>query len=157
MAEASTGMSMIAFSHLYPDLSPLSWENMLFAKDTLTFAPRSQEAFHDACPDQLFEKYYVLSKLQSKQFGQCCLLGSLNFIGIGWLRQSIGRGGLLEISNRGLCVIADGVLAVLYFYAKLFFALPLARLVVFVICCNYFVRRRNERRTIVAKALEDVP
>ena len=157
MAEASTGMSMNAYSHLYPDLSPLSWDNMLFAKDTLTFAPRSQEAFHDACPDQLYEKYYVLSKLQSKQFGQCCLLGSLNFIGIIWLRQSIGRGGLLEISNRTLYVIADGVLAVLYFYAKLFFALPLARLVVFVICCNYFVRRRNERRTIFAKALEDVP
>ena len=152
MAEASTEIN--TFGHLYPDLSSLSWENMLFAKDTLTFAPRSQEAFHDACPDQLFEKYYVLSKLQSKQFGQCCLLGSLNFIGIVWLRQSIGRGGLLEISNRGLCVIADGVLAVLYFYAKLFFALPLARLVVFVICCNYFVRRRNERRTIVAKALD---
>ena len=157
MAEASTGMSMNAFSHLYPDLSPLSWENMLFAKDTLTFAPRSQEAVHDACPDQLYEKYYVLSKLQSKQFGQCCLLGSLNFIGIVWLRQSIGRDGLLQISNRTLYVIADGILAVLYFYAKLFFALPLARLVVFVVCCNYFVRRRNERRTIVAKALEDVP
>ena len=65
-----------------------------------------------------------------------------------------GRGGLLEISKRALYATADGILAVLYFYSKLFFALPLARLVVFVVCCNYcFVRRRNERRAGVASEL----
>jgi hypothetical protein len=173
MSEASTGVNpstMNSFSHLYPDLSMLSWENMLFAKDSFVLGGTSSrsdsslgqqhqqqrsssERFH-ACPDQLYEKYHVLTKLQPKQFWQCCLLGSLNFIGIFWLRQSIGRGGLLEISNRAFYATADGILAVLYFYAKLFFALPLARVVVFVACCNYFVRKRNERRAGVASAVK---
>lgn len=164
MAEASTTTSTTvnSFSHLYPDLSPSTWEHMLYAKDS-PFALGGNASDDqrlslrdglNACPDQLYEKYFVLTKLQSKQFGQCCLLGLLNFIGIFWLRQSIGRDGLLEISNRALYTTADGILAVLYFYAKLFFALPLARLVVFVVCYNYcFVRRRNERRAGVAGEL----
>ena len=171
MAEASTMTTEInSFSHLYPDLSPFTWERMLYANGSLfalgngnttsssigtsTQRPLSMRDGFNACPDQLYEKYHVLTKLQSKQFFQCCLLGFLNFIGIFWLRQSIGRGGLLEISNRPLYATADGILAVLYFYSKLFFALPLARLVVFVVCCNYcFVRRRNVRRAAVASEL----
>ena len=165
MAEASMTTTANSFSHLYPDLSPFVWERMLYAKDSPyalggnTNGSGNQRSLSmrdgfNACPDQLYEKYHVLTKLQSKQFGQCCLLGFLNFIGIFWLRQSIGRGGLLEISNRALYATADGILAVLYFYSKLFFALPLARLVVFVVCCNYcFVRRRNERRAGVASEL----
>ena len=165
MAEASMTTTANSFSHLYPDLSPFVWERMLYAKDSPhalggnTNGSGNQRSLSmrdgfNACPDQLYEKYHVLTKLQSKQFGQCCLLGFLNFVGIFWLRQSIGRGGLLEISNRALYVTADGISAVLYFYSKLFFALPLARLVVFVVCCNYcFVRRRNERRAGVASEL----
>ena len=168
MAETSSGiinptMTLNSFSHVYPDLSPLTWETMIYAKDSSFLLggsassrdhPSTTRNGLNACPDQLYEKYHVLTKLQSKQFGQVLLLGSLNFIGIFWLRQSIGRGGLLEISNRRLYATADGILAVLYFYAKLFFALPLARLVVFVLCCNIFVRRRNERRAGVASELE---
>ena len=155
VAEASNGLTTSCSFDTCGD-AVHSWEDMLYSKDSLEAGSQRLDSQRRSgeCPKQLHERRHALTKLQPKQFGQCCLLGALNFIGIYWLRQSIGGGGLLEISNRGLHTTADSVLAVLYFYAKLFFVLPLGRLGI-VVAFNFFINKRNKRRASLAKALEE--
>mmetsp|Transcript_6162 Transcript_6162/g.12862 ORF Transcript_6162/g.12862 Transcript_6162/m.12862 type:complete len:592 (-) Transcript_6162:12-1787(-) len=160
IAEAASGMTWSRDFYTC-DHTASSWDNILYSNPSSLEGPGqrldggngSQQCLDDY-PKQLFERPHVLTKLQRKQFGQCVVLGALNYIGVYWLRQSIRPGGLLEISNQALLfTTADGVLSVLHFYAKLFFALPLGRLALIVLC-NYFISERNRRRASLAEALE---
>ena len=47
-------------------------------------------------PRYLHEKPFVLTELTQHQFGQCALLGLLNFVGIIWVQSAMLPGGLLE-------------------------------------------------------------
>lgn len=119
-------------------------------------------------PTHLYERPFVLTRLSQRQFGQCVLLGAMNFLGVLWVRGTVSPGGLLELPvataaattkrasrrRRGegmgdiLVVLAPfilGLLKVLNFYAVLFFLLPVFRLVILAVR-NKFVDGRNRRR-----------
>ena len=120
-------------------------------------APRSAESPAGAqapsrIPPFLRERRHVLTRMNPRQFSQCCLLGVLNFAGVLLLRGSIGKGGLLEIRAGALYSVARDMLGVFVFYAKVFILLPLGRLG--LICwLNSRVDRRNARRKAAAKRL----
>ena len=123
----------------------------------------------DGIPLYLYERPFVLTQLSRQQFGQCVLLGLLNFFGVIWIQNAISPGGLLQLpvitagassatssskrrrrkGNDTLIAATSfmilGLFKILRFYAGLFFALPLFRLVI-ISLRNYFVQRRNERR-----------
>jgi len=124
----------------------------------------------DGTPLYLYEPFFVLTELSRQQFGQCVFLGLLNFVGVVWIQNALSPGGLLQLpvaaavtataasgSSRRrkrqgsdtLIVAASflilGLFKILRFYAGLFFAIPLSRLVI-ILLRNYGVQRRNERR-----------
>mmetsp|Transcript_8370 Transcript_8370/g.12574 ORF Transcript_8370/g.12574 Transcript_8370/m.12574 type:complete len:583 (+) Transcript_8370:37-1785(+) len=124
----------------------------------------------DGTPLYLYERTFVLTGLSKEQFGQCVFLGLLNFVGVVWIQNALSPGGLLQLpvaaavtataasgSSRRrkspgsdtLIVAASflilGLFKILRFYAGLFFAIPLSRLVI-ILLRNYGVQRRNERR-----------
>jgi len=123
----------------------------------------------DGTPLYLYEPFFVLTELSRQQFGQCVFLGLLNFVGVVWIQNALSPGGLLQLpvaaaaatavsgSSRQrkrqgsdtLIVAASflilGLFKILRFYAGLFFAIPLSRLVI-ILLRNYGVQRRNERR-----------
>ncbi|KAL3812082.1 hypothetical protein ACHAXA_002779 [Cyclostephanos tholiformis] len=116
----------------------------------------------DDTPKYLHEKPYVVTDLTRQQFGQCVLLGLLNYVGIVWIQNATMPGGLMELpvpgnfprsstagSTSSLIVIASffvlKLLNTLRFYAGFFISLPLCRLVI-VLIRNYACRKRNERR-----------
>ncbi len=113
-------------------------------------------------PTYLYEQPFVLTELTREQFGQCVLLGLLNFCGVIWALNSMKPGGLLSIPMAGpsfsgssqlsaISLIAVlKLLQVLRFYAAFFFALPLCRLVV-VSVRNCNVQRRNKLRSDLLK------
>jgi hypothetical protein len=98
------------------------------------------------------EQRHVLTKLSRKQFGQCCILNILNYIGILMLWKSIEKGGILEIKNVALFGAASTVLSMLKFYARLFFTVPFSRAVV-ILVLNFRVTKRNEKRRFFAEQL----
>ena len=105
-------------------------------------------------PSFLKEDRLVFTKLQSKHFYRCLGLGVLNFLGVLWFAQSLEPGGILEPSlGAAGAALKWGVIPVLRFYAKLFFALPAARLS-WIMGCNLFRKKRNVRREELACALK---
>ncbi|KAL7538106.1 hypothetical protein ACHAXR_008293 [Thalassiosira sp. AJA248-18] len=120
-------------------------------------------------PDYLYERPFVLTQLSRQQFGQCALLGLLNFVGIIWIQNAMMPGGLLDLSvsaasrtrkrsggSSGSLIAFAAVLVlklmhILRFYAGLFFAIPLCRLVI-VLIRNYLVEKRNKRRMSFVRA-----
>ena len=126
-------------------------------EEEFNFGGSSIDASNDT-PGYLHEKPFVLTELTQHQFGQCSLLGLLNFVGIVWVQSAMSPGGLLELpattsrSPTGvgsLIAIASflllKLLKVLRFYAGFFLTLPLCRLVT-VLIRNNTCRKRNERR-----------
>jgi hypothetical protein len=109
-------------------------------------------------PSYWKEPYYWFTKLPSAQFFYCLGLGLLNAIGVYSLGQSLLPSGALGPLVRGTLrsVLVGGLLPVLRFYALLFFALPLGRLVL-VAWCNRVRRRRNAQRQGLAEELALVP
>eukprot|EP00804_Cyclotella_cryptica_P020167 CCRYP_010886-RA/>CCRYP_010886-RA protein AED:0.03 eAED:0.03 QI:0/-1/0/1/-1/1/1/0/643 len=115
-------------------------------------------------PQYLHEKPKVLTLLSQNQFGQCLLLGLLNYVGIVSVQSALMPGGLFDLSSSASSgnsryrkrstgdfwisfgsVVLLKLLKILRFYANLFFLLPLCRLVI-VLIMNYFIDRRNRRR-----------
>lgn len=106
-------------------------------------------------PRYFYERPFVLTELSQQQFGQCALLGLLNFIGIVWIQNAVEPGGLLEMPvaskrrSRGWMIavsfLITGLLRILRFYAGLFFLLPLCRLIILLIR-NAGIERRNHKR-----------
>jgi hypothetical protein len=123
-------------------------------------------------PQYLYENPKFFTQLSQQQFGQCCFLGLLNYIGILSVQAALDPGGLFDLTliaglddaagsnattssrrrrrqNNTLLVFACAfvlkLLKVLRFYANLFVVLPLLRLGM-VLITNYCIERRNQRR-----------
>eukprot|EP00977_Amphora_coffeiformis_P005425 scaffold1151_cov152-Amphora_coffeaeformis.AAC.1 len=105
-------------------------------------------------PTSLREPYYHFTKLTSAQFMYCLGLGLLNAFGVYWLAQSLQPAGALGPLVQGTLrtLLVGGLLPILSFYAKLFFALPAGRLVL-VAYLNHVRRQRNEKRENLSRAL----
>ena len=127
-----------------------SWESLLYGNASFV---RKEEP--SDLPTFLKESFHRLTKMTAKQFTYCCLLGTLNIIGVISLRQSISVGGVLEVPpTTPLGVfLHKGLVPVLLFYAVLFFVLPLARLAV-ILFLNSRIGQRNLLREYLAKSAQ---
>lgn len=131
--------------------------SILYKEDAEYYNFGSSVNATDDSPIYLYEQPFVLTELTRQQFGQCVVLGLLNFTGIIWAVNAMKPGGLLSISmadtsvasNSQLVTIASmfamKLLHVLRFYALFFLVLPLCRLMI-VVARNYYVQRRNKIR-----------
>jgi hypothetical protein len=132
------------------------WQAFFFSDDLLQEFSESGQR-HDGGQtngllEYLQEKYYVLTELSKKQFSQCCILNILNYIGIQMLRTAILKGGTLQIQNRSALSASNGLLSILDFYARLFFAIPLLRGMI-IAMLNLRVNQRNDKRKEFAENL----
>ena len=154
------------FAHSSSDMNVSS---VLYKEDEDTISNSITSSSSDGTPLYLCERPFVLTELSRQQFGQCLLLGLLNFVGVIWIQIALSPGGLLQLpvaaasaavasgSSRrrkrqgsdtlvaAASFLILGLFKILRFYAGLFFAIPLSRLVI-VLLRNYAVQRRNERR-----------
>lgn len=101
----------------------------------------------------LREEPYRLTRLTSRQFLHCVGLGTLNLVGVIWLRQS--QQTILALPPIVAYTFGRILLPLLVFYAILFFVLPLGRLLM-VVVWNHFRMERNVRRKKLADLLESV-
>ena len=132
------------------------WQAFFFSDDLLQdfngSGQRLDGAQTNGLPEYLQEKHYVLTELSKKQFSQCCILNILNYIGIQMLRTAISKGGTLQIQNRSALSASNGILLILDFYARLFFAIPLLRGMI-IAMLNLRVNQRNKKRKEFAENL----
>ena len=105
-------------------------------------------------PSYLCEERQVFSRLASKQFFHCLLIAVLNFLGVVWFAQSLNPGGILDASlgNFG-AALKWSLIPILQFYSKLFFTIPVLRLI-YILGWNQLCKRRNQRRKHLATLLE---
>jgi len=106
-------------------------------------------------PSWLVERRYRFTKLQTKQFLYCVSLGTINLVGVIWLRSSLQPpNGILQIRDGTwlATIIKNGLVPVLFFYALLFFVLPAARLLLITVL-NSRRKKRNQRRKQLASSL----
>ena len=99
-------------------------------------------------PKFLYERRHVLTKLTQSEFKKCILLNVLNYIGLLILWKSIhADGAVLKIQDKTSFKyhIIKSMLLMLFFYAKLFFALPLLRMITLMVL-NRNINTRNARR-----------
>lgn len=117
----------------------------------------SSENASNGTPEYLYEQPLMLTQLSRTQFGQCVLLGILNFVGIIWVQNALSPGGMFALplsaksvsGGRSLIALASVLLLkllnILRFYSKLFLLLPFSRMII-VVVRNLFVDKRNKRR-----------
>ena len=132
---------------------------MLHAHPNVTVSGRrTTRRTSESLPKYWKEPYYHFTKLTGAQFLYCLGLGLLNALGVFWFGQSLQPTGALGPLVQGTLrtVLVGGLLPVLSFYAKLFFALPLGRLLL-VNYLNYVRRRRNARREHLSAELRAAP
>ena len=153
----SLGSSKYSPPALFNNVDAGNFSSILYKEEEEFNFGSSIDTSNDT-PGYLHEKPFVLTELTRHQFGQCAMLGLLNFVGIVWAQSATMPGGLLELpattsrsptGGGSLIAIASFLLSkllkVLRFYAGFFVALPLCRLVI-VLIRNYTCRKRNERR-----------
>jgi len=143
--------------------------SVLYNEDDADSSSSTISSSSGGIPLYLYERPFVLTELSRQQFGQCVLLGLLNYFGVIWIQNALSPGGLLQLpvvaaavtsasgssrrrkrqGNDAFIAAASflvlGLFKILRFYAGLFFLIPLTRLVI-IFSRNYGVRRRNERR-----------
>jgi hypothetical protein len=102
---------------------------------------------NSAIPKYLYEKHHVLTKLTKSHFQKCIFLNIMNYIGLVMLWKSIHDGGVLEIQDRNSIkyTFVKSMLLMLDFYAKLFFCLPIFRMII-ILVLNRNIDIRNARR-----------
>ena len=83
----SLGSSEFAPSSLDTNIS-----SILYKEDEDTPMPTASSA-SDGIPLYLFERPFVLTELSRQQFGQCAILGLLNFFGVIWIQKALSPGG----------------------------------------------------------------
>jgi len=148
------------------DMNP----SVLYKEDEDTSSFITSSSSSDGIPLYLYERPFVLTQLSRQQFGQCVLLGLLNYFGVIWIQNALSSGGLLELPVVAAATVTAasgssrrrkrqgsdtfiaaasflilGLFKILRFYAGLFFLIPLSRLVI-ILLRNILVRKRNERR-----------
>lgn len=106
-------------------------------------------------PEYLVEERHMLTKMTKIDFYKCVLLNVVNYVGLLFLWASIQKGGVLEIQDHNSYVykIIRSTLLLLSFYAKLFFIIPLCRMMLLLVL-NHFINIRNERRKGFAHVLQ---
>jgi hypothetical protein len=102
-------------------------------------------------PKYLCEQPKPFSSLSRDHFSFCLLAIILNYFGVFWFSRSLESGGILEQRSFGNLLKA-GLIPVLWFYAKLFVAIPAGRLT-HVIVCNKLCKQRNKKREFLASQL----
>ena len=136
--------------------------SILYKEEVHDFGSSPDNTSNDMASEYLYERPFVLTELSRQQFGQCVMLGLLNFVGIVWIHSALMPGGLLQLplsasSSRSKPLLAFASMLVLKmfkilsFYSKVFLLLPLCRLVI-VLIRNYLVERRNKRRLNFVRA-----
>lgn len=129
-----------------------SWKNFFFMSDetgtqTTTLSSRSET------PSFLFERRKVFSSLSKQKFVHCLLVASLNLLGVLWFAQSLAPGGLLQESLGGFGhTLRSTLIPILWFYGRLFFAIPTVRLG-YILAWNRSCRSRNNQREKLAGEL----
>lgn len=164
--EFSQSLFSLGSSEFAPSSSNTKVSSILYKEDEDAFISMTSSS-SDGIPLYLYERPFVLTELSRHQFGQCFLLGLLNFFGVIWIQNALSPGGLLQLpvaaaaaasgsSRRRKHMGSDGMLAaasflilslfkILRIYAGLFFVIPMCRLVI-ILLRNYGVKKRNERR-----------
>ena len=104
-------------------------------------------------PKYFCEQPKTFSSLSRNHFSFCSLAIMLNYFGVFWFSQSLESGGILE-QNLGSFghLLKVGLIPVLWFYARLFVAIPAGRLA-HVIVCNKLCKQRNKKRQFLASQL----
>lgn len=130
-----------------------TWASLLY-----TEAENQTPRRCNSLPTFLKEERYRFTKLTSQQLMHCVVLGSLNLIGVIWFRQSISKGGVMEVplGTSFAKFLFHGLLPVLTFYSRLFFALPIGRLLL-ILMWNRFRRERNQRRAALVRRTLGTP
>jgi hypothetical protein len=127
-------------------------DSIFFIRETQVSSSNRDEL--NSLPDYLHEQRKVLTKLSSKQFYHCLFVAILNFIGVIWFAQSLEPGGILQQSLGAIGpTLKWGLIPVLLFYAKVFFLIPMVRLI-YIVVWNQFCTRRNTRRLKLATSLQ---
>ena len=128
-----------------------TWQAMLYSSNPTDEARmrRNTRVATSTVPSYLKEERYRFTQLTLQQLLHCLALGTLNWLGVFWLHQSVAPGGLLQLppstSSWFAALIRSGLLPVLHFYARLFFVLPTGRLLL-VMALNRRRYERNQRR-----------
>ena len=125
-----------------------SWQAMLYTTDDAQMR-RTPRVAAKCVPSYLKEERYRFTQLTLKQLLHCLALGTLNWLGVLWLHQSVAPGGILQLppstTSWFAALIRSGLLPTLHFYARLFFILPAGRLLL-VMALNRRRHERNQRR-----------
>lgn len=170
MNSTSQKLFSLGNSEFAPSSSDTNISSILYKEDEDTSMSTASSA-SDGIPLYLFERPFVLTDLSRDKFGQCAILGLLNFFGVIWIQKALSPGGLLQLPVAATAAAATastgsrrrkrqgnadnliaaasflilGLFEILRFYAGLFFAIPLCRLGI-ILLRNYGVQKRNERR-----------
>jgi len=128
----------------------MTWQSLLYTKSEERTPRRT-----NTIPSWMKEERYRFTQITSKQFLHCLFLGSLNFIGVFWLRQSVAPGGVIYLApgTPGASLVLKGLIPVLWFYARLFFALPAVRLLLIVGLNRLRIKRNKRRANLVVRTL----
>jgi hypothetical protein len=148
MAESNAAPQLVDYYEFQED-KELDFRSVFYKCE-----PISARSTVRSLPSYLKESKYRLTKHSQQQFIHCVVVGALNLVGVFWLGQSISTGGYLEVYDRApyALFLKDVLLPALRFYALLFFALPMSRLVV-VLVLNFRRHKRNVCRAKLAEAL----
>jgi hypothetical protein len=122
-----------------------TWQAVLYNTDDAQMR-RTTRVAAKTVPSYLKEERYRFTQLTLQQLLHCLALGTLNWLGVLWLHQSMAP-GLLQLPPTSwfAALIRSGLLPVLHFYARLFFVLPASRLLL-VMALNRLRHERNQRR-----------
>jgi len=104
-------------------------------------------------PTYLYEQPKSFSSLSRNHFFFCLLVIMLNYFGVIWFSYSLESGEILEqyLGSFGN-FLKVGLIPVLWFYARLFVAIPTGRLI-YVIMHNELSKRRNQKRKYIASQI----
>lgn len=172
LAESTVSMSryddpdLIYHASSFLDHHQSRWSGLFYQQDsspnnatptpstTTTRTGGLSSAGNSSTPSFLYEQPMTFTALNAKDFYRCLLVAILNAVGVIWFAQSLVVGGILEqfLAPGVVQGLLWGLIPVLSFYAKLFFAIPTIRLI-YILIWNEACRTRNRRRSHLAAVL----
>ena len=135
-----------------------TWQAMLYNNNADERTRTGTRSKTTKIPSYLIERRYRFTQLTLQQLLHCLVLGTLNWLGVMMMHQSLAPGGLLQLpahdpnqvwTSAAATLIRGGLLPVLHFYARLFFVVPCGRLAL-VLALNRRRTVRNQRRARLA-------
>lgn len=132
--------------YMLPEPDDGTWSSFLYDTEIGSLSSSTTMKRSIPLPLYLKEDRFKFTKLKLQQLLQCIGLGLLNLIGVLWFGQSISDGGILDLTGNILNIpLRRGLYPLLRFYALLFFAIPIGRMILILIL-NWRRSIRNERR-----------